>query len=195
MSDPAADNEHGAADPTVSLELLRRIEAGEEHPPQPEFMADEEWAQIVASRDPNVVRMAGTGHADAYQALAGEGMDHTQGGPVLVLTTRGRKSGRDIATCVNYVQDGDDYYVVGSFAGFGGTPHWAYNLDAHPQAQVQVRDRSWPVTSQRVAGEERDQLWPRLVGHFPLWGHFQRYCRREFAVYRLSPAAPAADPT
>ncbi len=185
-------SEHGAADPTVSLELLLRIEAGEEHPPQPDFMDEEEWNQIVDSRDPNVVRMAGTGHADAYQAVGGEGMDQTQGGPVLVLTTVGRKSGRDIPTCVNYVEDGDDLYVVGSFAGFGGSPNWARNLDHHTDARVQVRDRSWPVRAERVTSDERARLWPELVEHFPLWGHFQRYCRREFAVYRLSPVS--ADP-
>ena len=112
----------------------------------------------------------------------------TQGAPVIVLTTVGRKSGNDVATCVNYLVDGDDLIVVGSFAGFGASPHWVLNLDKTPTAVVELRERTWPVTARRITGEERAELWPRLVEFFPLWGHFQKYCRREFAVFVLSPA-------
>ena len=180
-------SDRGAADPEVSDELLRRIEAGEEHPPKPDFLTEEEWDMVVSSRDPKVIRVAGTGHAGAYRQAGGEGLDNTQGGPVLVLTTKGRKSGKDVSTCVNYVQEGEDYFVVGSFAGFGSDPHWVLNLDKTPSARMQVLDRSWPVIAHRITGDERESLWPSLIERFPLWGHFQRYCRREFAVYRLSP--------
>jgi deazaflavin-dependent oxidoreductase (nitroreductase family) len=179
--------EHGFADPTVSLDLLERIEAGEAHPPKPDFLDDNEWSMIVDSRDRTVVRSAGVGHAEAYQAVGGEGLDETQGGPVLVLTTVGRKTGNDVRTCVNFVRDGDAFYVVGSFAGFGGDPHWSRNLDANPVATVQVRDEVTRVRAERVSGDDRVALWPMLTGHFPLWGHFQRYCRREFALWRLTP--------
>ncbi len=178
---------HGAADPAVSEEQLRRIESGEEHPPKPDFMSEDEWEMILSGRNPMIVRMAGTGHAGAYQEAGGEGLDSTQGGPVLVLTTKGRKTGKDVSTCLNYVQDDDDFFVVGSFAGFSAQPHWVLNLEKEPRAHLQVMGRSWPVLAHRVTGEEREQLWPSLSERFPLWNHFQRYCRREFAVYRLSP--------
>jgi deazaflavin-dependent oxidoreductase (nitroreductase family) len=175
-------------DDEISEELLVRIEAGEEHPPKPDFLSDEEWQNVINSRVPAIIRMAGTGHADAYKAVGGEGLDETQGAPVIVLTTVGRRSGDDVATCVNYLIDGDDLIVVGSFAGFAKSPHWVLNLEATPSATVELRDRTWPVTARRITGDERAELWPRLVEYFPLWGHFQKYCRREFAVFVLSPA-------
>jgi deazaflavin-dependent oxidoreductase (nitroreductase family) len=178
----------GSTGDEISEELLDRIEAGVEHPPKPDFLTEEEWQGVISSRDPSIIRMAGTGHADAYQATGGEGLAETQGAPVLVLTTVGRKSGNEVATCVNYLARGDDLVVVGSFAGFTKSPHWVLNLDKTPRATVEVLDRSWPVTARRLAGEERAELWPQLVEYFPLWGHFQKYCRREFAVFVLSPA-------
>ncbi|MCZ7535743.1 MAG: nitroreductase family deazaflavin-dependent oxidoreductase [Acidimicrobiia bacterium] len=173
-------------DQAVTEEQLRRIEAGEEHPPKPDFISDDEWRMIIESRDPSIIRMAGTGHVDAYRATGGEGMDETQGAPVLILTTTGRKSGHAFSTCLNYMTDGDDLIVVGSFAGFGSGPNWSLNLEATPRGQVEVRDRSWPVVARMVTGEERARLWPRMTEYFPLWGHFQKYCRREFAVFVLS---------
>ncbi len=187
-------------DAEVSEDLLRRIESGEEHPPKPDFVSDDEWRMIVESRDPSIIRMAGTGHVDAYRSTGGEGMDVTQGAPVLILTTTGRKSGREISTCLNYMTDGDDLIVVGSFAGFGNGPNWALNLEASLRGRVEVRDRTWPVVARMVGGEERARLWPRMTEYFPLWGHFQKYCRREFAVFVLSDdsggdGAPKAPPT
>jgi deazaflavin-dependent oxidoreductase (nitroreductase family) len=78
--------------------------------------------------------------------------------------------------------------VVGSFAGFAKSPHWVLNLEKTPTATVELRDRSWSVSARKVTGEERAEMWPGLVEYFPLWGHFQKYCRREFAVFVLSPA-------
>lgn len=172
-------------EPAIAEELLDRIEAGIEHPPRPDFLPADEWDQIVASRSPMIVRMAGTGHADAYKAFGGEGMDVTQGAPVLVLTMTGRKSGKEISTPLNFMEDGEDLLVVGSFAGFGGHPNWVLNLEADSNVEVQVRERSWRTTATKLTPQERAELWPRMVEHFPLWGHFQKYCRREFAVFRL----------
>ena len=85
------------------------------------------------------------------------------------------------------MQDGEDVMVVGSMAGIEQHPYWALNLDANPEAWVQVKDRRWNVTARKVEGEERAALWPRLTKFFPLWGHFQKYCEREFMVFVLSP--------
>lgn len=180
-------------DTEVSEELLDRIEAGEEHPPKPDFMTEDEWERLRMTRNRDIIRMAGTTHADSYRSSSGKGMDTTQGGPVVVLTTKGRKTGNDVVTCVNYMQDGDDLIVVGSFSGFKDDPHWVRNLEKDPHAEVQVYDRAWPVVARRLRGEERAQLWPALVEYFPLWGHFQKYCRREFAVFVLSPESPSGE--
>jgi deazaflavin-dependent oxidoreductase (nitroreductase family) len=84
------------------------------------------------------------------------------------------------------MQDGEDLIVVGSIAGLDRHPHWALNLDANPEAWVQVKAERWPVLAHRALGEERAALWPRLTEYFRLWGHFQKYCEREFMVFVLS---------
>ena len=47
----------------VTEEQLDRIEAGEEHPPKPDFLSEDEWQGVISARTPTVIRMAGTGHA------------------------------------------------------------------------------------------------------------------------------------
>lgn len=171
----------------VTEEQLARIEAGVEHPPKPDFVSDQEWEMLTAGRQPTMIRNLGTMHAEGYKAAGGEGVDETQGAPVLLLTTTGRKSGKDVTTPLNYFQDGDDLFVVGSFAGLRAEPHWVLNLEKEPRGWVQVKDRRWEVDARRLEGEARAREWPRLVEFFPLWGHFQKYCRREFAVFVLTP--------
>jgi deazaflavin-dependent oxidoreductase (nitroreductase family) len=173
-----------SADDEISEELLARIEAGLEHPPKPDYLTDEEWQGIIDSRDPSIIRMAGGLHVDMYrQGMEGAAM--AQGGPVLVLTTTGRKSGKQIATCVNYMPHGDEVLVVGSFAALAKSPFWVLNLEADPQCTVELDGRTWGTTARRVVGDERAVLWAEMTEWFPLWGHFQKYCRREFPVFAL----------
>jgi deazaflavin-dependent oxidoreductase (nitroreductase family) len=178
----------GAAD-GVSEELLDRIKAGLEHPPKPDFLSDAEWQGIIASRNPSIIRMAGNMQVDMYREGV-PGADMAQGGPVLVLTTVGRRTGNEVATCVNYMPHDDELLVVGSFAAFTKSPFWVLNLEADPHCVVELQGRSWNTVARPVAGPERAQLWPAMVQHFPLWGHFQQYCRREFPVWAL-PLEPA----
>ena len=58
---------HGRGGPVVTEEQLARIEAGEEHPPKPEFLSDQEWEMLTATRNPSFVRMAGGMHAEQYR--------------------------------------------------------------------------------------------------------------------------------
>ena len=111
----------------------------------------------------------------------------TQGGPTCLVTSIGRKTGNEIVSPANFMQDGDDVYVVGSIAGLEKHPHWALNLEATPRGWVQIKANKYPVKVQRLVAEERAAIWPRLTEYFRLWGHFQKYCDREFMVFRLSP--------
>lgn len=162
--------------------------AGTQEIPKPDFMTDEAWQALLAARDHGIIRAAGLDHARRYRESGGQGEDATQGGPTIVLTTIGRKSGREVTTAINYLARGDDIIVVGSLAGLSMHPHWALNLDKTPRGWLQLHDRRWAVNARKVTGEERAKLWPSLTEHFPLWGHFQKYSDREFSVFILSPA-------
>ncbi len=156
--------------------------------PKPDFMDEEEWSKLIATRDAKIIAAVAKVHVEQYIAAGGEGDTYyTQGGPTCLVTSVGRKTGNDVISPVNFMQEGDDVYIVGSIAGLDKHPHWALNLEATPQAWVQVKAKRYPARVERLAGEARAEVWPRLVEFFPLWGHFQKYCDREFMVFRLSP--------
>jgi deazaflavin-dependent oxidoreductase (nitroreductase family) len=159
-----------------------------QEPPKPDFMTEEAWGALMAARRPEIIRAGGHAQVLRYLETNGEGADATQGGPTLLLTTIGRKSGKEVITPVNYMEHGDSVIVVGSIAGLSMHPHWVLNLEKNPRGWVQIRDRKWAATARKVVGEERSALWPALTAHFPLWGHFQKYCDREFGVFILSPS-------
>lgn len=160
--------------------------------PKPDFLDQERWDALIANRDVEKIRAASKAHVEAYIATGGSDETYvTQGGPTLLLWNTGRKTGREIIAPCNFMQDGDDVIVVGSIAGLAKHPHWALNLEAKPEGQVQVRDKRWKVKARKLEGAARRAMWPRLVEHFPLWGHFQKYCEREFMVFVLSPAEDA----
>jgi deazaflavin-dependent oxidoreductase (nitroreductase family) len=156
--------------------------------PKPDFMADDAWELLMSVRSHEVIRASSIDHVRRYQETGGEeGTFETQGGPTLLLGTTGRKSGEERISPVNFMEDGEDLFVVGSEAGLDKHPHWALNLDKTPRGWVQVKDRKWAVTARKVTGAERAECWPRLTEYFPLWGHFQKYCDREFSVFLLTP--------
>lgn len=157
--------------------------------PKPDFMDEEAWKNLIATREPSIIRMAARAHVQRYLETNAEDDDTylTQGGPTLLLGTTGRRSGEEQIAPTNFFEDGDDMVVVGSIAGLDRHPLWALNLEAEPKAWVQVKDRRWNVVARKLEGSDRAAMWPRLTDFFPLWGHFQKYCDREFMVFALSP--------
>ncbi len=156
--------------------------------PKPDFLSDEEWKNLTATRDPKIIAAVAKIHVKDYIEAKGEGdIYYTQGSPTCLVTSIGRKTGNEVTSPVNFMADGEDVYVVGSIAGLEKHPNWALNLDATPKAWVQNKANHYPVTVHRLVGEERAAMWPKLTEFFRLWGHFQKYCDREFMVFRLSP--------
>jgi deazaflavin-dependent oxidoreductase (nitroreductase family) len=155
---------------------------------KPDFMTEEEWAGILdAVSSLGRIRSDGRAHRDLYLSNAEQGYMARTGPPALLLTTIGRKSGKEITTPLNFMQDGDNYVVVGSLAGYNVHPHWALNLEKNPRAWVQVKDKRMAVTARKATGEERSRIWVRLLEVLPLWGVFQQRTQREFSVFILSP--------
>jgi deazaflavin-dependent oxidoreductase (nitroreductase family) len=106
----------------------------------------------------------------------------------LLLTTIGRKSGKEFTTPVNGMRDGDNYFVVASLAGYDEFPHWYLNLEKNPRVWVQTKDKKVPATARRLSREEKAPLWPRLLTEGqPLWAYFQMFTEREFPVVIITP--------
>src|SRR5260370_39035979 len=85
--------------------------------PKPDFLTDEEFEWILDNLDKDKMREAGLEQARVYQATNGLEGGELAGAPVLVLTTIGRKTGKKVATALNYLEHGPDRTVVASYAG------------------------------------------------------------------------------
>ena len=84
------------------------------------------------------------------------------------LTTTGRKSGQARSVIVGYLEDGADLVALAMNGWDEGHPAWWLNLQAHPDAVVQLwREQPRPVRARPSAGEERDRLWQRWVAVDP----------------------------
>lgn len=80
------------------------------------------------------------------------------------LTTTGRKSGKERTVIVGYLEEGPDLAVVAMNGWDEGDPAWWLNLQAHPDAVVQLKGQDpRPVRARKAAGEEHDRLWQRWL--------------------------------
>ncbi len=103
--------------------------------------------------------------------------------PVIVVTTRGNKSGKLRKTPLMRVESGGEYALVASQGGRPKHPEWYWNLKADPDA-VTIQDGPEPfdVTVREVEGEERAQWWERAVAAFPPYAEYQEKTERRIPV-------------
>ena len=110
------------------------------------------------------------------------------GRPMLLLRTVGRRTGQPRTAALLYVPDGDAYAVIASKGGAPQHPGWFHNLTAHPDVEVQVGRKRFPVRARVATGEERARLWARAdeinQGQYAV---YQSRTRREIPVVVLAP--------
>jgi deazaflavin-dependent oxidoreductase (nitroreductase family) len=106
---------------------------------------------------------------------------------VLVLATTGRKTGTARRNCLIYGTSGDDFVVVASKGGDDDDPAWFKNLVADPSVGVQVGPRRFTARARVATPAEREQLWPQMVGIFPLYAEYAQKTDRVIPVVLLSP--------
>jgi deazaflavin-dependent oxidoreductase (nitroreductase family) len=111
------------------------------------------------------------------------------GAPVLLLTTIGRKSGKERTKPLLYLAGETGLVVVASYGGAPTHPAWFLNLEATPDVWVQIKRERRPMRARRATPEEREQLWPRVVDLYPSYESYQRRTTREIPVVVLEPPA------
>src|ERR1700735_4174391 len=106
------------------------------------------------------------------------------GMPVIILTSRGNKSGKIRKTPLMRVEHDGEYALVGSQGGAPKHPVWYYNLVADPEA-VTIQDGPAPfdVRVRLISGDERAQWWERAVAAFPPYAEYQTRTEREIPVF------------
>jgi deazaflavin-dependent oxidoreductase (nitroreductase family) len=132
-------------------------------------------------------------HLSRYIATNGEDgylWDASLGGgkgmvPTLLLTTVGRKSGRDLTLPLIFGQSGSDYVVVASKGGAPAHPAWYLNLEAKPEVQVQVKADKFTAHAQTASGAERAALWTKMVAIYGPYADYQKKTDRQIPVVVL----------
>jgi deazaflavin-dependent oxidoreductase (nitroreductase family) len=108
--------------------------------------------------------------------------------PTLLLDHVGRKSGKRFTTPLLYLDDGERLVVVASQGGLPKNPQWYLNLLARPETTVRVRRAGKrAVRAREATGDERAELWPRLVDLYADFAKYARWTEREIPVVVLEP--------
>src|SRR5262245_5465948 len=124
-------------------------------------------------------------HRWLYRVSGGRIGGNLAGIRVLLLTTRGRRSGLPRATPLLYLEAEKGFVVVGSNAGDDRDPAWWTNLRAQPEAEVQVGREQHAVRARRATLAEEAELWPRLVAAYGPYARYREATRREIPVVIL----------
>ena len=142
----------------------------------------------MARLGPATIRLIGRIHGWLW-SFTGRKFGNLMGkAPFLMLTTKGRKTGRTRTTPVLYLQDGADFIIVASFGGNDMHPAWYLNLEHCPEAEVTMKSAHRRVLARKVSAEEKKLIWPRLVELYPQFTSYQRRTSREIPLMRLSKA-------
>lgn len=107
----------------------------------------------------------------------------------LVLTTIGRKSGRQCQTPVGWFPGGEgSYLIVASAMAARKNPGWYHNLAAHPdQVQIETNGTKLDVTSEQLHGAEREEAWQQITTAAPRFKKYQDKTDRQLPIIRLVP--------
>ena len=131
-------------------------------------------------------------HVFLYRASGGRlGGRFRKGVPVLLLTTIGRKTGKQRTTPLLYLEDGGRYVVVASVGGAPTHPAWYLNLRRNPAATVQIGSRKLGVNAETAGPEERARLGTEVTRMYPQDDDYQSKTSRTIPVVTLTPS-PAA---
>jgi deazaflavin-dependent oxidoreductase (nitroreductase family) len=90
-----------------------------------------------------------------------------------MLTTIGRKSGRQVDTPIFYFREGDAFYIIGSKGGAPDHPLWFRNLEANPQAWVAFPGSRIAVRARVAEGAERQRMWDTAAALYPPYNDYQ----------------------
>jgi F420H(2)-dependent quinone reductase len=141
-------------------------------------------ALLTVRFHPAVIRAGGRVHLALFRLFRGAGL---LGADTLVLTTRGRRSGRARSTPLYYVERDGAYFVAAGFAGSDEPPYWFTNLVADPAVMVQIGSRRIPCIARLLPDAEARPIWSALVALYPPFERYQARTRRRIPVIGLQP--------
>lgn len=124
-------------------------------------------------------------HVERYECSGGTDGTTMRDKPVVVLTSRGVRTGKVRKTPLMRVEHDGKYAAVASQGGAPKHPTWYYNLRADPHVELQDGPSKWDMTARELSGDEREIWWQRAVEAWPDYAEYQRNTDREIPVFVL----------
>jgi deazaflavin-dependent oxidoreductase (nitroreductase family) len=128
------------------------------------------------------------GQALIYRLSGGKLATTMMGSPVIILTTRGRKSGAVRHAPVARLIEGDAMYVIASLGGAPKNPGWYHNLKSNPDVEVQNGPDRYKARATVLEEPERTHVWERVVAVMPNFAEYQKKTSRVIPVVKLTRA-------
>ena len=125
---------------------------------------------------------------DQYESSGGTAGLTLQGKPVVVVTMRGRRSGKLRKAALMKVEHDGAYALVASKGGDPNHPGWYHNIVADPDVRLQDGTLVQDMRAREVGGAERDAWWGRAVDAWPAYADYQRKTERTIPVLVLEPS-------
>ncbi|MGP3988354.1 nitroreductase family deazaflavin-dependent oxidoreductase [Streptomyces sp. 3N207] len=124
---------------------------------------------------------------ELYERSGGTEGTTMRGMPVVILTTRGARTGKVRKTPLMRVEHSGTYAVVASLGGAPSHPVWYHNVVADPRVELQDGPVRQDMTAREVTGEEKATWWKRAVEAYSDYADYQRKTDREIPVFVLEP--------
>ena len=109
--------------------------------------------------------------------------------PVIVVTTRGHKTGKIRKFALMRVEHDGEYAVVASLGGAPKNPVWYYNIAKNPRVELQDGSVTRDYDSREVFGDEKATWWERAVAAYPDYAEYQTKTDRQIPVFVLTPVS------
>jgi deazaflavin-dependent oxidoreductase (nitroreductase family) len=126
---------------------------------------------------------------EEYESSGGTRGTTLRGVPIVVITSRGSRSGKLRKNPVMRVEHDGVYAAVASKGGAPAHPAWYRNLVENPLVEVQDEGNRGDYTARELSGEERGAWWERAVAMWPDYAEYQTKTEREIPVFLLEPAS------
>ncbi|WP_054812262.1 nitroreductase family deazaflavin-dependent oxidoreductase [Nocardia arizonensis] len=125
--------------------------------------------------------------AEQFENSGGTESATLQGKPIILLTTKGAKTGKLRKTPLMRIEHGGEYAVVASLGGAPKNPVWYYNIKAEPHVELRDGAVNKDYTAREVFGEEKAVWWDRAVAAWPDYANYQTKTTREIPLFVLTP--------
>ena len=122
-----------------------------------------------------------------YQLTGGRIGAKFHGAPLVLLTTTGRKTGKERTWPLLSIKQGDSYLFAASFGGHDQNPAWYLNLAANPDVSVRDGNRTLNGRARVTTGAEREQLYQKFVDVYSTYGDYAKATTREIPVVVVDP--------